>query len=91
MQVTMDNLSKKITVEKLTPKDNIELLFEGEEALASVANTKGKATFNCKKLIDNNLRKEVKFIVVGKEQFEHIYEVRATKLIFIKTVEIRKG
>ena len=89
MQVTMDRLSHEVTVGGIDPKSTVEIVF-GKDKLKAKINEDGIAIIDCKKYIPKFLRKEITVIVRGKENMEYIFEVRQTKLIPLRVVEVRK-
>ena len=89
MQVTMDRLSHEVTVGGIDPDSTVEIVF-GKDKLKGKVNKEGIAIIDCKKHISKNLRKEMTVIVKGKENEEYIFEVRQTKLIPLRVVEVRK-
>ena len=91
MKLEMDRTSHLVTISGIEEGNSVTVTF-GKEALAADANEEGIATFNCKKFIHKFLRKEIPVIVKqkGKNDMEHIYEVRMTKLVPKRIVEVRK-
>ena len=90
MQVIMNRLSHEVMVMGIAPGASITLGFD--KPLVKDADKKGEARFDCSKLIPKNLRKEIPILIkqTGENDIEHIYEIRNTKLVAKRVIEIRK-
>lgn len=91
MKLEMDRTSHVVTVTGLEQGNTVTMTF-GKEALAADVNKEGIVTFNCSKLIPKFLRQEIPVTVKrkGQNDIEAIYEVRMTKLVHRRNIEIRK-
>jgi hypothetical protein len=94
MKIRMDRLSHIVTVSNLEKDDIVSMIFE-KKTLQGKANKDGIVQIDCSKMISKHMRKEISIIIKQKNTnekkfVEHIYEVRATKLILKKIVEVRK-
>jgi len=91
MQITMDRLSQDVFIGGDEPEATITNTYD-KEVLREKVNKDGIDMFSCKKFIPKFLRKEISIVVKekGKNDMEFIYEVRATKLLNKRVVEVRK-
>jgi hypothetical protein len=85
----MNRLSFEVSVGGLTPETDIKLTI-GKKELIDSADEEGMVYFDCKKLIKSNLRSEAIFLIASDPPEKHIYEIRKTKLVPKRIVEIRK-
>ncbi len=92
MQVIMNRTSFEVVVSDLKPETSVSIQFKDEKPLNKKADEEGKAYFDCKKFIPKKLREELAIIVKedGKNDMEFIYEIRMTKLVNKRVVEVRK-
>lgn len=92
MKLAMDRLSHVVTIKDLEEGSSVTISFGKDKALVADAKKDGIVQFDCSKLIQKHLRKEIAVTVVtkGQPKIEHIYEVRMTKLIPKRIVEVRK-
>ena len=92
MKLEMDRITKIIKIEDLEKGDSVTITFGKKEALVGEANKSGVVKFNCAKLIPKYLRKEIPITVrrKGQNDIEAVYEVRMTKLVHKRDIEIRK-
>lgn len=92
MKLTMDRNSHIVVVSELDKGSSVTMSFDKEKALVQDADKDGNVSIDCSKMIGKYLRKEVAITVKQKDKpdLEHIYEVRMTKLIPKRIVEIRK-
>ena len=92
MKLTMDRLSHIVTITGLEEGSSVTMNFGKDKALVQDANKDGNVSIDCSKMISKYLRKEVAITVKQKNKLdlEYIYEVRQTKLIPKRIIEIRK-
>ena len=92
MKLEMDRTSYVVTITGLEEGNTVTMTFGKEKALVADVNKEGIVTFNCSKLIPKFLRQEIPVTVKrkGQNDIESIYEVRMTKLVHKRNIEIRK-
>lgn len=92
MKLEMDRNSHMVMVTGLEKGSSVTMSFGKDKALVQDANKDGNVSIDCSKMISKHLREEVIITVKQKDQpdMEHIYEIRMTKLIPKRIVEIRK-
>lgn len=92
MKVEMNRLSNEVTISGIAPKVSVSMKFETGKPITEKTNKDGIVIFDLSKEIPKNLRKEVIITVKekGKSDMEHIYEIRKTKLIEKRVIEVRK-
>lgn len=92
MKLVMDRLSHIVTIDGLEKGSSVTMSFGKDKALVADAKEDGVVQLDCSKLIQKHLRKEVAVTVKqkGQSDLEHIYEVRMTKMIPKRIVEVRK-
>jgi hypothetical protein len=91
MKLEMNRSSHQVKITGLEEGSTVTMTFD-KEAIAKDANKKGEAILDCKKYISKFLRQEISITVKqkNKNDMEHIYEVRMTKLVPKRIVEVRK-
>lgn len=87
MKVAMHRMSHEVVIEGLEPETNVIMEFSKSDTLVDSADEEGKVYFQCGKLIPRYIRKEV-LVKIGN--MEHVYEVRQTKLVPKRIIEVRK-
>lgn len=92
MQVIMNRANFEIVVGGVNPEASVTMMFKDEKPLKGKADEEGMVYFDCKKLIPKKLREEVIIAVSekGKPDMEFVYEVRMTKLVSKRVIEVRK-
>lgn len=85
----MDRLSHEVYIGGIDKGTEVEIAF-GKDVEKGKANEDGIAMIDCKKYIPKFLRKEVTVKIKGKDNLEFIYEVRQTRMVQKRVVEVRK-
>lgn len=92
MQVIMNRTSFEVIIGDLNPEASVTMQFKDEKPLKGKADEEGNVYFDCKKIIPKRLREEVIISVQekGKPDMEYVYEIRMTKLVSKRVIEVRK-
>jgi len=92
MQVIMNRSSFEVFIGDLSPEASVTMQFKDEKPLKDKADEEGNVYFDCKKIIPKKLREEVVIAVneKGKPNMEYVYEIRMTKLVSKRIIEVRK-